>query len=73
MSVAHTEERFLDEKEFAGRYGISSQTARIWRITGKGPCHCKIGRLVRYRLSDLLAWEETLTRNSTSEMEVSNA
>ena len=31
-------------------------TLRWWRHTGKGPRSFKIGRAVRYRLSDLHAW-----------------
>lgn len=34
--------------------GISTHALQVWRTTGRyGLPYCKIGRLVRYRLSDL--------------------
>jgi len=43
------------------------KTLRNWRVRGEGPKFLKIGRLVRYRLSDVLAWEEASLRSSTSD------
>lgn len=36
--------------------GISSVTATKWRAKAKGPPFIKVGRLVRYRRSDVGAW-----------------
>lgn len=35
------------------------QTLRNWRHLGRGPSYCKIGRCVRYRISDLLHYIES--------------
>jgi excisionase family DNA binding protein len=39
--------------------GISSVTATKWRAKAKGPPFIKVGRLVRYRRSDVEAWLQT--------------
>ena len=51
MTSTHstTTERHLGMQEL--------QTVRAWRTTGYGPRGFKVGRLVRYRLEDVLAWE----------------
>jgi hypothetical protein len=38
---------------------IPVKTLAEWRSRGIGPAYMKIGRYVRYRWSDVLAWEET--------------
>ena len=38
-----------------------------WRLSGYGPPHLKLGRLVRFRLSDLKAWLKSCERASTSD------
>jgi predicted DNA-binding transcriptional regulator AlpA len=47
---------FLDERRLCGELGISSVTTTKWRAQAKGPPFIKVGRLVRYRRSDLEAW-----------------
>ena len=37
------------------------------RLTGSGPPYVKLGRLVRYRQSDVLAWLDERRHKSTSE------
>ncbi|WP_417793258.1 helix-turn-helix transcriptional regulator [Terasakiella pusilla] len=72
--VAETQnDQFLTEKEFAERFGLAEATVRSWRVLGKGPKFLKIGRIVRYRLSDVLNWEETLVCSSTSQAEAVHA
>jgi excisionase family DNA binding protein len=46
----------LDEKALCALLGISSVTATKWRAKAKGPPFIKVGRLVRYRRSDVGAW-----------------
>ena len=46
----------LDEKRLCAELAISSVTATKWRAQAKGPPFIKVGRLVRYRRSDLEAW-----------------
>ena len=57
----------------AGRYlggkvsPVSPRTLQRWRMEGAGPLFARIGRLVRYRQSDLDAWLKANLRLSTSE------
>ena len=44
----------LNEEEGSRVLGISTQTMRNWRHVGKGPPYIKLGRIVRYKLQDLL-------------------
>ncbi|MCV7686176.1 helix-turn-helix domain-containing protein [Micrococcus luteus] len=47
--------------------GTPTTTLAHWRYVGKGPRFVKIGRSVRYRASDVAAWLEAQTRQSTAE------
>lgn len=47
---------FLDERSLCALLAISSVTATKWRAKAKGPPFIKVGRLVRYRRSDVDAW-----------------
>ena len=52
----------------AGAYlNVQAQTLEAWRYRGDGPRYVKIGRLVKYRLSDLDAFIESNLRRNTSE------
>lgn len=44
--------------EVAEHLGVSRRTIYNWRHQGYGPPSFKAGALVRYRLKDVLAWEE---------------
>ncbi len=48
--------RFLDTPEAARIFGIPASTLVYWRGVGEGPNYVKIGRRVKYELSELLAW-----------------
>lgn len=58
----------VDTKVAADFMDIKHLTLQNWRSTGKGPKFIKVGRSVRYRLSDLKAWLEAQTRNHTGEV-----
>ena len=60
-------EKLLTQKQVAFQLGISERTLERHRVTGTGPRWARIGRLVRYRLSDLEQWVENSLRTSTSE------
>ncbi|ALB03003.1 helix-turn-helix transcriptional regulator [Kocuria palustris] len=49
----------LTIKDLAARLGVSEQTIRHWRMRGYGPRSFtpRGSRLVRYRLEDVIAWE----------------
>ena len=55
-----TIERLLNQKEVAEILGISTKTIELWRSTCTGPKFVKIGRLARYRESDIREFVESL-------------
>ena len=48
---------FLKEEELASRWRISIKALQRWRLIGDGPPFLKVGRSVRYRISDVEAFE----------------
>lgn len=69
-------DRLLNEQEAADFLSISFRTLQAWRVRGGGPRFCKIGRAVRYRRADLVAFAGANTARTTTEAdakrEVSN-
>ena len=51
-------EELLTQKQLARRWALSERTLERWRCTGEGPTYIKLGGLVRYRLADILAYEQ---------------
>ena len=64
-------ESLLNQKQAARVLGISERTLERHRVAGTGPRWARLGRLVRYRQSDLMAWVDSNLRLSTSEIVVS--
>jgi len=60
-------EDLLSQEEAARRLKISQRTLERQRVSGDGPPFVKLGRCVRYRLSDLAGYVESRVRTSTSE------
>ena len=58
--VASGDSPYLTVDDLAERYQVPVQTVRHWRIRGTGPKAVKIGRYLRYRLEDVIAWERQL-------------
>jgi excisionase family DNA binding protein len=55
----------LDEKQAASHLTLSPGTLAVWRSTGRYALpFLKVGRMVRYRRSDLDAWLEARARLS---------
>jgi hypothetical protein len=55
----------LDEKAAAELLDTAPGTLSVWRSTGRYALpFLKVGRKVRYRRSDLLAWLETRTHEN---------
>jgi predicted DNA-binding transcriptional regulator AlpA len=50
--------RYISETEWERISGIKRQTSANRRHLGEGPPYYKIGRSVRYKLSEALAWIE---------------
>jgi Helix-turn-helix domain len=49
-------DRLFDEQSAANVLSCSVALLRKWRLSKEGPAYCKIGRLVRYRQTDLDAF-----------------
>lgn len=52
-------DQFLSIADLARRYGVSKHTVHDWNKRRIGPLYFRVGErgTVRYRLSDVLAWE----------------
>ncbi|WP_306232849.1 helix-turn-helix transcriptional regulator [Agrococcus beijingensis] len=48
----------LTERELAAAIHMSSKTLQHWRYTQQGPPFVRLGRHVRYRVSDVTEWIE---------------
>lgn len=59
----------LDTKRAAKILDVTVSALEAWRLQGRGPVYRKIGRLVRYVESDLLAYLDSCCRQSTSASE----
>lgn len=53
----NADERWLSRRELAERYGLPIKTLAQWASKGTGPRYARMGRHVRYRLSDVIDWE----------------
>jgi excisionase family DNA binding protein len=47
---------FLTEKQAARVLSLSHRTLQAWRRVGFGPAFVRLGRAIRYRREDVLAW-----------------
>ncbi len=48
------QDRYVNDVEAAKILSASPQTLRNWRFIGRGPAYSKRGRMVRYKVADLL-------------------
>jgi len=63
--IVERSRELLDEKQAAEHLTVSPGTLSVWRSTGRYNLpFVKVGRMVRYRLSDLDAWLEARSRES---------
>ncbi len=56
----------IDEPTLATRLGVSRSTLQSWRYTGRGPRFIKLGRMIRYRTTDVDAYLRANTRGSAA-------
>lgn len=56
----------LNEQQLATRWGISPKKLQADRLKGTGIPFIKLGRAVRYRHADVMAWEERHLHASTT-------
>jgi predicted DNA-binding transcriptional regulator AlpA len=60
----------LSEIEAARYLSVSVRTLQAWRVRGGGPIFCRLGlRAIRYRQSDLDAFVNLSTADSTSALD----
>jgi predicted DNA-binding transcriptional regulator AlpA len=52
----------LTQKQVAQRWALSERTLERWRTIGEGPVYVKLGSAVRYRLTDIEAFEQAGTQ-----------
>lgn len=65
QSIVQANDELLDDKAAAEVIDVVPGTMSVWRSTGRYALpFIKIGRKVRYRRSDLLAWLEMRTRQT---------
>lgn len=67
LQVAVNLPRLMDQKELAQYLGKSTAWCERARWAGEGPKFIKLGRHVRYRADDVLAWIEENAKQSTSD------
>ncbi len=61
-------DHLLTPPEAAAYIGVTENTLSVWRCVGRYAIpFIKVGRLVRYRRSDLEAWLESRTQNNGGE------
>ena len=58
------QDRLLKQAEVKALLQVSDITLQLWRRDGRGPRYCKLGRCVRYWLSDVLAYIDSRTHNT---------
>jgi len=52
----------LSVTELATYLGVPDSTLYLWRSRGEGPPAVKIGKRLRYRTADVVAWLESQAR-----------
>lgn len=52
--------RPLSSQDLADRWGIPTGTLALWRQHGKGPCFFQVGRLIRYPVAEVEAFERRM-------------
>ncbi len=68
-----SEPEFWTQNQLSEHWQISTHTLERWRSEGIGPIFLKMQGQVRYRLSDILAFEQEALRKSTSEPYVASS
>ncbi|WP_339638832.1 helix-turn-helix domain-containing protein [uncultured Haliea sp.] len=58
--------RLMSQRELAVYLGKSTAWCERARWAGEGPRYVKLGRHVRYRADDVLAWIEANAKHSTA-------
>ncbi len=67
QEVVALPDRLLTRAEVEVSFGLTRRFLEVSAVRGDGPPMVKIGRSVRYRVSDLRGWIEAHRVNSTSQ------
>ena len=59
----------LTEAEAAARLGLKVATLRAWRHQGRGPVYVRLGRAVRYLVSDIEDFLSSSRHRPTRDLE----
>lgn len=63
-STTKDPDSLLDFAGVAAIIGIPENTVRKWRVTAYGPIGFTVGKHVRFRRSDVLAWIDVQVRQA---------
>jgi excisionase family DNA binding protein len=58
MMFWHTPFQLLDTDEASRLLDVAPSTLAEWRHSGRGPAFIRVGKRVRYEVTDLRAWLE---------------
>jgi hypothetical protein len=65
QKIVQSSKELLDDKAAAAVLDVTPGTLSVWRSTGRYALpFLKVGRNVRYRQADLLAWLDKRTRST---------
>jgi hypothetical protein len=59
-------EQLLSETQLARRWRMSCRSLQRWRANGSGPPFYRIGHAIRYRISNVLAYEAAVRHQGTA-------
>ncbi|HRD11312.1 MAG TPA: helix-turn-helix domain-containing protein [Mycobacterium sp.] len=60
------QDTWLTRPEVGQRLRVPDKTLAQWASQGKGPKYARFGRHCRYRLSDVIAWENAQFRGDAA-------
>ncbi len=52
-------DKLLTAADVSERFGVPAKTLADWRSRGIGPAYVRLGRHCRYRLEDVMRYEES--------------
>lgn len=56
--------RIFTTEELSEYIGIAVHTLALYRLYGSGPKYLKLGRVIRYKLGDVLDWIDQKTEEN---------
>jgi hypothetical protein len=59
------QESFITPEALATRWNLATKTLSQWRWNGHGPKYYKFGKLVRYQIEEVMAFEQSRQHHST--------